>query len=38
MFDLLLATETTLPTGPMALIVLVVSLAGTAGWLWYLLR
>lgn len=30
--------ETALPTGPVALIVLVASLALTVGWIWYLLR
>lgn len=32
------AYEPALPTGPIALIVLVASLAMTVGWLWYLLR
>lgn len=33
-----LAAETTLPTGPVAAVVLVASLVLTVGWVWYLLR
>ncbi len=38
MLAVLLEAETTLPTGPVAIVVLVASLVLTAGWVWYLFR